>query len=108
MMKKLLNNTIALTAFLTLSTVALPVFAVETSLPEVSTEEILIAQRSRRYRFNRTHCVNIRSTRRWLYQRCSQSTCLRRGRRGRVRCRVVKNWERRIPRRYNSRIIWRR
>lgn len=100
-MKKILKNTIALAALLTLSTVALPAFALEANLPEGNAEEILISQKiSRRgYRFRRTRCTTVRRTRRWLYQRCRRYSCFRRGTRGRIRCRLVSSWRRRISRR---------
>lgn len=102
-MKKLLKNTIALAALLTLSTSALPAFALEVNSPQGSAEEVLVAQRriSRRgNRFTRTRCNTVRRTRRWLYQSCRRYRCFRRGRRGRVRCRLVSTWRRRISRRY--------
>ncbi len=113
-MKKLLKNTISLAAFLILSTIALPAFALEVSLPEGNAEEILIVPRSDRYRRygryrpNRIRCLTVGRTRRGLYQRCWRSICFRRGIRGRVRCRVLKTWRRRIPYRYRSRRFWRR
>jgi hypothetical protein len=99
-MKKILKNTIALAALLTLSTITLPAYA-QTNLPEVGAEEVLVAQRisRRRNRLGRTRCVTVRRTRRWLYQRCRRTICFRRGTRGRLRCRLVSSWRRRISRR---------
>ena len=101
-MKKLLKNTIALAALLTLSTTAFPAFASEVNSPLGSAEEVLVAQRisRRRNRFRRTRCTTVRRNRRWLYQRCRRYSCFRRGRR---RCRLVSSWRRRIRR--NSRRI---
>ncbi|MDY6898430.1 MAG: hypothetical protein SWZ49_10190 [Cyanobacteriota bacterium] len=99
-MKKILKNTIALATLLTLSTITLPAYA-QTNLPEVGAEEVLVAQRiSRRgSQSTTTRCTTIRRTRRWLYQRCRRTICFRRGRRGRLRCRLVSSWRRRISRR---------
>ena len=105
-MKKLLKNTIALAALLTLSTTAFPAFASEVNSPLGSAEKVLVAKRRisrRRNRFRRTRCSTVRRNRRWLYQRCRRYSCFRRGRRGRVRCRLVSSWRRRIRR--NSRRI---
>lgn len=110
-MKKILQNITAIAAFLTLSTIALPAFALEVSLSEDNADEVLIVQRPRRYRrfgryrFNEIECFTVRRTRRWLRQRCWKSICFRRGRR--IRCRVVRTWRRRIPRRYRRK-VWRR
>ncbi len=99
-MKKILKNTIALLALLTLSTVTLPAFALEANLAEGSAQEVLVAQRiSRRgSQSTTTRCTTIRRTRRWLYQRCRRTICFRRGTRGRLRCRLVSTWRRRISR----------
>ncbi len=99
-MNKILKNGIAFTALLTLSTLALPAFALEANSAEGGAKEVLVAQRiSRRgSRSTTTRCTTVRRTRRWLYQRCQRTTCTRRGTRGTLRCRLVSSWRRRILR----------
>ncbi len=119
-MNKILKNAIAFTALLSLSTLALPAFALEANSAEGAPQEVLVAQRvsQRGSRSTTTRCTTVRRTRRWLYQRCQRTTCTRRGTRGRIRCRLVSSWRRRILRtsgRFSrgeiprtSGIIWRR